>query len=102
MNELNYASELCNVSLTLYDVEWKKEKVLLFNDVLNTFYLRLYGVGHMVKDRSDSERGNLQAAITQATLFDWQQGIFYINHPTDRISHTTTCVTPVEEYWLEQ
>ena len=30
----------------------------LFNDALNTFYLRLYGVGHMVKDHSDSERGN--------------------------------------------
>ena len=32
---------------------------VLFNDALNTFYLRLYGVGHMVKDHSDSERGNL-------------------------------------------
>ena len=31
---------------------------LLFNDTLNTFYLRLYGVRHMVKDHSDSERGN--------------------------------------------
>ena len=30
----------------------------LFNDVLNTFYLLLYGVGHMVKDHSDSKRGN--------------------------------------------
>ena len=30
----------------------------LFNDALDTFYLRLYGVGHMVKDYSDSERGN--------------------------------------------
>ena len=29
---------------------------VLFNDALNTFYLRLYGVGHMVKDHSDSER----------------------------------------------
>ena len=29
-----------------------------FNDALNTFYLRLYGVRHMVKDHSDSERGN--------------------------------------------
>ena len=30
----------------------------LFNDALNTFYLRLYGVGHIiVKDHSDSERG---------------------------------------------
>ena len=30
-----------------------------FNDVLNTFYLRLYGVRHMVKDHSDSENGNI-------------------------------------------
>ena len=31
---------------------------VLFNDALNTFHLRLYGVRHMVKDHSDSERGN--------------------------------------------
>ena len=36
-----------------------KEGNVLFNDVLNTFYLRLYGVRHMVKDHSDSEKGNL-------------------------------------------
>ena len=36
-----------------------KEGNVLFNDTLNTFYLRLYGVTHMVKDHSDSERGNL-------------------------------------------
>ena len=33
-------------------------KCFLFNDALNTFYLRLYGVRHMVKDHSDSEKGN--------------------------------------------
>ena len=37
----------------------KKERNVLFNDTLNTFYLRLYGVRHMVKDHSDSEKGNL-------------------------------------------
>ena len=36
----------------------RKEGNVLFNNTLNTFYLRLYGVGHMVKDHSDSERGN--------------------------------------------
>ena len=35
-----------------------KEGNVLFNDTLNTFYLQLYGVGHMLKDNSDSERGN--------------------------------------------
>ena len=31
---------------------------VLFNDALNPFYLRLYGVRLMVKDHSDSEKGN--------------------------------------------
>ena len=31
---------------------------ILFNDALSTFYLWLYGVRHMVKDHSDSEKGN--------------------------------------------
>ena len=38
--------------------EGRKEGNALFNDALNTFYLRLYDVRHMVKDHSDSERGN--------------------------------------------
>ena len=38
------------------DIDWK-EGIILFNDALKTFYLRLYGVRHMVKDHSDSERG---------------------------------------------
>ena len=39
-------------------LEGRKEGNVLFNDSLNTFYLRLYSVEHMVKDHSDSERGN--------------------------------------------
>ena len=37
---------------------YRKEGNGLFNNALNTFYLWLYGDGHMVKDNSDSERGN--------------------------------------------
>ena len=36
----------------------EREINVLFNDALNTFYLQLYGVRHMVKDHSDSEKGN--------------------------------------------
>ena len=39
-------------------MEGRKEGNVLFNNALKTFYLRLYGVGHIVKDHSDSERGN--------------------------------------------
>ena len=35
-----------------------KEGNVLFNNTFNTFYLGLYGVRDMVKDHSDSERGN--------------------------------------------
>ena len=36
----------------------ERERIVLFNDALNTFYLRLYGIRHMVKNHSDSEKGN--------------------------------------------
>ena len=36
----------------------RKEGNVLFSDALNTFYLMLYGISYMVKDYSDSERGN--------------------------------------------
>ena len=40
------------------DINCLKEGSVLFNDALNTFYLRLYSVGRMVKGHSDSDRGN--------------------------------------------
>ena len=43
------------------DPSWgktRRERNVLFNDALNTFYLQLYSVRHMVKDHSDSEKGN--------------------------------------------
>ena len=35
----------------------RKEGNVLFNDTLNTFYLRLYGIRHMIKNHSDSHIG---------------------------------------------
>ena len=63
----------------------RKEWNVLFNDALNTFYVRLYGVRHMVNDQWYSERK--PAATTWAT---------------DRITLTTAFVTPVVEHWLER
>ena len=42
----------------IFNGNTERERNVLFNDALNTFYLRLYGVRHMVKDHSDSEKGN--------------------------------------------
>ena len=82
-------------------VEGRKEGNVLFNDALNTFYLPLYGVTHMVKDHSDSERGN--PLPPHRLLFPISsKGFFYMHYPTDRIIHTTVFVTPVVEHWLER
>ena len=45
-------------------------------------HLWLYGVRHMIKDHSDSEKGNPL--------------------PPHRIPHTMAFVTPVVEHWLER
>ena len=71
---------------------------VLFNNALNTFYLRLYDVGHMVSDHTDSKRGNL---LPPHGLLFPISSIFYMHHPTNRIAHTTAFGTPVVEHWLE-
>ena len=63
-----------------------------FNDALNTFYLQLYDVGHMVKDHSDSERGNPLPPHGLLFLIS-SKGSFICIIP-DRITHTTAFVTP--------
>ena len=55
---LALARERCNVVQQCKRPADVRERNVLFNDALNTFYLRLYGVRHMVKDHSDSEKGN--------------------------------------------
>ena len=56
-----------------------KEGNALFNDALNTFYLRLYGIRHMVKDHSDSERGN--PLPPHGLLFPISKGSFICTIP---------------------
>ena len=80
----------------------RKEGNILFNDALNTFYLRIYGVRLMVKDHSDSERGNRLLPHGLLFLISSKGSFFNMHHPTDRIAHTMAFVTPVVEHWLER
>ena len=80
--------------------EGRKEGNVSFNDALNTFYLRLYGVGHMVKDHSYSEKGN--TLLPHRLLFAISSKGSFICTIPQRIAHTTAFVTPVVEHWLEQ
>ena len=65
----------------------ERERNVLFNDALNTFYLRLYGVRYMVKDHSDSEKGN-PLSPHRLHLSINSKGSFICTIP-DRITHTT-------------
>ena len=65
------------------------------------FNIRLYGVRHMAKDHTDSEKGN--PLPPHGLLFPINsKGSFICTHPTDRIAHITAFVTTVVEYWLER
>ena len=78
----------------------KEGRSVLFNDALNTFYLRLYGVRHMVKNHSDSEGGN--PLPPHILLFPISSKGSFICIIPDKITHTTAFVTPVVEHWLER
>ena len=55
----------------------------------------------MVKDHSDSEKGN-PLPPHRLLLSINSKVVFYMHHRTYRITHTTAFVTPVVEHWLER
>ena len=67
-------------------VKEREERNVLFNDALNTFYLQLYGVRHMVMDHSYSQRRNLLLVILISSK---------------RSYHISAFVNIVVEHWLE-
>ena len=64
----------------------KTREMFLFNDALNTFYLRLYGVRHMVKDHFDSEKGN-PLSPHRLLLSIKSKGSFICTIPQDNTYH---------------
>ena len=55
---LMFGTVTTNIIFFFFSDMQRKEGNVLFIYLINTFYLRLYGVRHMVKDHSDSEKGN--------------------------------------------
>ena len=58
----------------------KRERNVLFNDTLNTFYLRLYGVIHMVKDHSDSEKERERNVLFNDALNTFYLRLYGVRH----------------------
>ena len=67
----------------------RKEASASFNNALNTYYLQLYGIGHMVKDHSDSERGNLLPTL-HGLILSISSNLFYVHscHRQDSTYHS--------------
>ena len=72
-----------------------------FSHIKHKFTGLYFGIEDMVKDHSDTERGNLLPPLHGLLFLISSKGSFICTHPTDRITHTTTFVTPVVEHWLE-
>ena len=82
-------------------IEKRKEGNVLFNNILNTFYLWLYGNKHIVKDHSEREKVK-QLLPLHGLLFPISsKGSLYMHHPTAKIAYTMAFGTPVVEHWLE-
>ena len=89
-------------SALICDNKKEKEVNVLFNNALNTFYLRLYGIRHMVKDHSDSERGNPLPPHGLPILINNKGSFMSWSNIPHRIAHTTAIFTPVVMHWQEQ
>ena len=89
-------------ALLVWRVKTKEGRNCSINDALNTFYLGLYSVIHMVKDHSDSERENPLPTLGRLFPISSKVVFFYMRHPTHKITHTTAFVTSVVEHWLER
>ena len=59
------------------------------DDGLNTFYLQLYGIKHMINDHSDREETHCRHYLG-----------YSFQLATDRIAHITAFLIPVVEHWL--
>ena len=79
----------------MYAIFWRgggggcreRERNVLFNDALNTFYLRLYGVRHMVKDHSDSEKGTSCRHIGYSYRLTARVIVYAPSHRQDNTYH---------------
>ena len=69
--------------------EGRKEGNVLFKNALNTFYLQLYGVGHIAKDHSARE----EISCHHYMKYSFRLATRVLLYATDTIVHTTAFVT---------
>ena len=73
-------------------------KIICFNDMLNTFYFQLYGVEQMVYDHLDNMRGNSLLPLHGLLVSIGNKRSFICIILTDRKVHTAVFVSEVVEH----
>ena len=77
----------------------KKKRRVGRREMFHLMSIQLYG---LICERTAQRKRKTAAVTSWVTISSYQQDFFYMNHPTDRIEHTTAFVTPVVNYWLER
>ena len=86
--------------LVIHSKRKKEEGNVLFNDALNTFYLRLYGVRHMVKDDSDRREETRCRHMGYSFVLAARVLLYASSYRQDNTYHGL--ISPVVEHWLER
>ena len=74
--------------MKLTNVSGKERNEFIYLFILNdAHFIQLYGVRHMVKDHSDSERGNSLPSHRLLFPNSSKGRFFYLHHPTDMWRH---------------
>ena len=79
----------------------KEEGNVLFNDTHNIFYLRLCGIGHMVKDHSDRREETHCCQIGYSFQLRARVLLYAPSHRQDNTYHSLCYTRQVVEHWLE-
>ena len=93
---------LCTTTLLWIRKEGRKEGNVLFNDAFNTFYLRLYGVGHMVKDHSAREETRCHHYMGYFFRLAARGHIYAPSHRQDSTYHGLCYTRCVSMGWNEK
>ena len=78
----------------------ERDRNVLFNDALNTFYLRLYGIRLIVTDHSDSDKGNPLLPYRLLLSINSKVLLYAPSHKQDNTYHGL-CYTSHGVYFID-
>ena len=91
---------MCTLNTLTWPDQREREREMFYLTTHSTHFIYGYMASDMVKDHSDSEKGN-PLPLHRLLLSINSKGSFICTIP-DRITHTMAFVTPVVEHWLDR